>query len=77
MKEMVIPIVIGDLDTDSKGFVQSLEDMEIRWQVEIIQSTELMKSAWILRRVLRTCCHSNSSDKPSASGFVKNSQKWK
>ena len=35
-------------------FVQELEDLEIRARVEIIQTTALLRSARILRRVLDT-----------------------
>ena len=50
----VIPIVIGTLSTVTKGLVQGLQDMEIRGRVETIQTTELLRSARILRRVLVT-----------------------
>ena len=50
----VIPIVIGALDTVTKGLIQGLEDLEIRERVEIIQTPELLRSARILRRVLET-----------------------
>ena len=65
---------IGALRTIPKGLVQ-LEDLEIRGQVETIQTTALLKSARILRRVLETCCHSNSSGKPSTNTGVKNYQR--
>ena len=42
MKVMVIPIVIGALDTVTKGIIQRLEDLEIRGRVEIIQTTALL-----------------------------------
>ena len=54
MKVMVKPIVIGVLDTVTKGLVQGLEDLEIRGRVETIQMTALLRSARILRRVLET-----------------------
>ena len=50
----VIPIVIGGLGTVTKGLVQGLEDLEIRGQVETIQTTAILRSARILRRVLDT-----------------------
>ena len=50
MKVIVIPIVIGALGTIPKG----LEEWEIRGQVEKIQTTALLRSARILRRVLQT-----------------------
>ena len=77
MKDMVKPIVIGPLGTIPKGLVKGLEDLEIRGQVETIQTTAGLRSARILKRVLKTwgtCCHSNSSEKPSAYTGVKNSQ---
>ena len=52
MKVTIIPIVIGILGTVTKGLVQALEDFEIRGHVETIQTTELWRSARILRRVL-------------------------
>ena len=54
MRVRVIPIVIGVLATVSKGLVQGLEDLEIRGRVETIQTTPLVRSARILRRVLET-----------------------
>ena len=54
MKVAVIPIVIGAPGTISKGFVKGLEDLEIRREVETIQTTAFLKSAKILRRVLET-----------------------
>ena len=54
MEVMVILIVIGALGTVTKGLVQVLEDLEIRGQVEIIQTTALLRSGRILWRVLET-----------------------
>ena len=50
-KVTVIPIVIGTLDTVTKGLVQGVEDLEIRGRMEIIQTTALLRSA----RILDTC----------------------
>ena len=36
--------------------------------------TTLLRTARILRRVLETCCHSNSCERPSAKTNVINSQ---
>ena len=36
MKVTVVPIVIGALDTVTKGFVKELEDLEMRGRVETI-----------------------------------------
>ena len=53
MKMTIIPIVIGVLGTVIKGLIQGLEDWEIRERVETIQTTALLRSARILRRVWR------------------------
>ena len=50
----IIPIVISALGTVTKGLVQGLEDLEIIGWVETIQTTALLRSARILRRVLET-----------------------
>ena len=76
MKVMVILIVIGALGTITKGFVKGLEDLEIRGRVETIQTTVLLGSARILRRVQETC-PSDSSEKLSANTGVKNSKRSK
>ena len=47
-------IVIGALGTVPKDLVLGLEDLEIRGRVETIQTTALLRSARILRRVLET-----------------------
>ena len=52
MKVIEMPVVIGVLRTVPKGLVMGQVDWEIRGQVETILTTELIKSAWILRRVL-------------------------
>ena len=54
MKVTMIPIVIGALGTDNKGLVHGLEDLEIKRRVETIQTTALLGSARIPRRVLKT-----------------------
>ena len=51
VKVMIIPIVIG---TVTKGSVQGLEDLEITGWEETIQTTALLKSTRILRRILET-----------------------
>ena len=50
----VIPIAIGVHDTVTKRLIQGLEDLEIRGWMETIQTTSLLRSARILRRVLET-----------------------
>ena len=54
MKVTIIPSVIGALGTVIKGLVQGLEDLEIMGREETIQTTALLRSARILRRVLET-----------------------
>ena len=49
----LIPIVIA-LGTIPKGLVKGIEYLEIREQVENIQTSALLRSARILRRVLDT-----------------------
>ena len=64
MKVTIIPIVIGALGKVTEGLLKGLEDLEIRRRVKTIQTTSLLRSARILRRVLETCCHSNCCEKP-------------
>ena len=52
MKVTVIPIVVGVLGTIPKRSIKEPEDLEIRRQVEPIQTIVLLISARILRRVL-------------------------
>ena len=54
MKVTVIPVVVGALGTIPEGLVKGVEDLEIRGQVEIIQTTELLRSTRILNKVLET-----------------------
>ena len=72
MSVMIVPIVIGAFDTRTKGLLKGLEGLEFGGRVETIQMTVLLKTVRILRRVLETCCHSNSSEKPSANTDAKN-----
>ena len=51
---IIIIIIIGSLGTIAKGFVRSLEELEIGGRVETIQTTALLRSARILIRVLDT-----------------------
>ena len=53
MKAILIPIVVGALGTIPKALIKRLEYLEIRGQVETIQTTTLLRSARILRRVLK------------------------
>ena len=52
MKLTVIPVVIGTLGTVPKGLERGLEELEIRERIEIIETTALLRSTRILRRVL-------------------------
>ena len=54
MKVTVMPIITGAFGMISKGFVRTLEELEIRGRAETIQTTTLLSSARILRRVLET-----------------------
>ena len=54
MKVTIVPIVIGALGTVTKGLLKGLEDLEVGGRVETIQTTALLKTARILRRVLET-----------------------
>ena len=52
MKVTVLLTVNAALGTVSKGLVQRLEELEIRGRVEPIQTTELLRSARMLRKFL-------------------------
>ena len=52
MKVTIIPIVIGAFGTVTKGLLKGLEDLEDGGRVDTIQTTALLKTARILRRVL-------------------------
>ena len=54
MKVTITLIVIGAFGTVTKGFLKSLEDLEFGGRVETIQTTALLKTTRILRRVLET-----------------------
>ena len=54
MKVTIVQIVIGALGTITKGLLKGLEDLEIGRRVETIQTTALLRTARILRRVLET-----------------------
>ena len=54
MKVTFIPIVIGALGIVTEGLIKGLEDLEIRGRVETIQTTALLRSVRIPRRVLET-----------------------
>ena len=54
MKVTIVPIVVGALGTVTKGLLKGLEDLEIGERVASIQTTALLRTARILRRVLET-----------------------
>ena len=54
MKVKIVPIVIGALGTISKALEKNLSELVIRRRIETIQTTALLGSARILRRVLET-----------------------
>ena len=54
MKVTIVPIVIGALGTVTKGLLKGLEDLEIGGRVKTIQTTALLRTARIVRRVLET-----------------------
>ena len=54
MKVTIVPIVIGALGTVTKGLLKGREDLEVGGRVETIQTTALLRTARILRRVLET-----------------------
>ena len=50
----IIPIVIGAFGTVTKELLKGLEDLDVGGRVETIQSTTLLRTARILRRVQET-----------------------
>ena len=54
MKVTIVPIVIGAFGTITKGLLKGLEDLEVGGRMETIQTTALLRTARILRRVLET-----------------------
>ena len=54
MKVTIVPIVIGALGTITNGLLKGLGDLEVGGRVETIQTTTLLRTARILRRVLET-----------------------
>ena len=54
MKVTIIPIVIGAFVPVTKGLSKGLDDLEVGGRVETIQTTTLLRTARILRRVLKT-----------------------
>ena len=54
MDVTIIPIMIGAFVTVTKGLLKGLGDLEVGGRVETIQTTALLRTARILRRVLET-----------------------
>ena len=54
MEVTIIPIMIGALGTVPKGLWKGLDDLEVDGRVETIQTTALLRTERILRRVLET-----------------------
>ena len=54
MRVKVIPIVVGALETVLINLEKRLGDLEIRGRIETVQTTSLLQSVRILRRVLET-----------------------
>ena len=53
-KVTIVPIVIGAFGKATKGLLKGLEDLEVNGRVETIQTTALLRTARILKRVLLT-----------------------
>ena len=54
MKVTIVPIVIGALGTITKGLLKGLASLEVGGRVETIQTTALLRTARIMRRVPET-----------------------
>ena len=54
MKVTIMPIVIGAFGTVTKGLLKGLEDLEVGGRVETIQTTTLLKTVRIQKRILET-----------------------
>ena len=54
MKVTIVPIVIGAFGTVAKGLLKGLEDLEIGGRMETTQTTVLLMTNRILRRVQET-----------------------
>ena len=65
LKVMVMLIVTRLLEIIPKGLVKELKNLEIRGQIETIQTTVLLRSARLQRRVIDNESYWNSSEKPS------------
>ena len=54
MNVTIVPIVIGAFGTVTKGLLKGLEDLEVGGREETIQTTALLRTVRILRRVQET-----------------------
>ena len=54
IKVTFIPIIIDALGTVTERLLKGLEDLKIRGRAETIQTTTLLRSVRILRKVLET-----------------------
>ena len=54
MQVTIIPIVIGAFGIETKGLLMGLKDFDVGRRVDTIQTTTLLITARILRRVLET-----------------------
>ena len=54
MKVTIIPIVIGAFVTVTKGLLKGLADLKVGGQLETIQTTTLLRTSRIPKRVLET-----------------------
>ena len=75
IKMTIVPIVMSAFGTITKGLLKGLEDLEFGGRVETIQWQHYWEGPeyWESWTLGKTCCHSNSSEKPSANADVKNS----
>ena len=73
MPVTIIPIIIGAFGTVTKGLLKGLEDLEVGGPFKLLhywERPEYWEESW---RLEETCCHSDSSEKPSANADAKNS----
>ena len=54
MKVTIIPIVIGAFGRETNGLLKGLEYLEVGGRVETIQTTALLRTDRILRKVMET-----------------------
>ena len=54
MQVTIVPVVIVSFGTVTKGLLKGLEDLEVGGRVGTIQTTALLRTARILRRVQET-----------------------